>query len=262
MLYLTYVSYIVIAGIWKFYYVSSNNSKWEFEWTSTRRLVTNPVTRRRTCTGRPVTAWIVMRKGVTRKELTLTSWKTEIAKCRRARTTWTPCKRRTSEAIPRAAKFWRIVGRDRNMRFSWAIMRSMSRVMNTQSRAQDELTTREGTTTTSTWCADCHLHKTHCSISTAPLRLMRSLALWLKLPLPHDQAQRDIISLYEELEMRNGLFRENRAKDWQEIEVLRSMCCGETDRARQATCIKRGILRQWVNWWLKFGIYRTRWIPC
>ena len=40
-------------------------------------------------------------------------------------------------------------------------MRSMSRVMNTQSRAQDELIAREGTTTTSTWCADCHLHKTH-----------------------------------------------------------------------------------------------------
>ena len=28
-------------------------------------------------------------KGVTGKEFTLTSWKTEIAKCRRARTTWT-----------------------------------------------------------------------------------------------------------------------------------------------------------------------------
>ena len=44
-------------------------------------------------------------KGVTGREFTLTSWKTEIAKCRRARTTWTLCKRRTGEAIPRAANF-------------------------------------------------------------------------------------------------------------------------------------------------------------
>ena len=92
----------------KFYHVSSNNTKWEYEWTSTRSPVTNPVTRRRTSTVRPVTAWIAMRKGVTRKECTLTSWKTKIAKCRRARTTWTLCKRRTSEATPRAAKLGRI----------------------------------------------------------------------------------------------------------------------------------------------------------
>ena len=89
--------------------VSSNNTKWKYEWTSTRRPVTNPVTGRRKSTGRPVTAWVAMRKGVTRKEFTLTSWKTEIAKCRRARTTRTQWKRRTSrEAIPRAAKFGRI----------------------------------------------------------------------------------------------------------------------------------------------------------
>ena len=34
--------------------------------------------------------------------------------------------------------------------------------------------------------------------------------------------------------MRNGLFRENRAKDCQEFEDLRRICCEETDRARQA----------------------------
>ena len=94
--------------LWTFYSVSSNNTKWEYEWTSTRRLVTNPVTWRRTSTRKPVTAWIAMRKGVTGKEFTLTSWKTEIAKCRRARTIRTLCKRRTGEAIPRAAKFGRI----------------------------------------------------------------------------------------------------------------------------------------------------------
>ena len=92
----------------KFYYVSSNNTKWEYEWTSTRRLVTKTVISRRTSTERPVTAWIAMRKDVTGKEFTLTSWKTEIVKCRRARTTWTLCKRRAGEVIPRAAKFGRI----------------------------------------------------------------------------------------------------------------------------------------------------------
>ena len=47
-----------------------------------------------------------------------------------------------------------------------------------------------------------------------------------------DQAQREKISLYEELEMRYGLFLENHARDCQGIEVLRSMCCGEADQAR------------------------------
>ena len=58
-----------------FYCVSSNSTKWEYEWTSTKRPVTNPVTGRLTSTGKPVTAWIAMKKGVTRKEFALTSWK-------------------------------------------------------------------------------------------------------------------------------------------------------------------------------------------
>ena len=49
-----------------------------------------------------------------------------------------------------------------------------------------------------------------------------------------DQAQRDQISLYEELEVRNRLFRENQARDCQENEELRRICREETDRARQA----------------------------
>ena len=49
------------------YEVSSNNTYWEYEWTSTRRPVTNPVTGRRTSTGKPVTAWIALRKDVTGK---------------------------------------------------------------------------------------------------------------------------------------------------------------------------------------------------
>ena len=82
LLYLTYVSDIVIARLRKYYYVSSNNTKWKYEWTSISRLVTNPVTGRRTSTGKPVTVWIAMRKGVTGKEFTLTSWKTEISEMR------------------------------------------------------------------------------------------------------------------------------------------------------------------------------------
>ena len=49
-----------------------------------------------------------------------------------------------------------------------------------------------------------------------------------------DRAQRDKISLYGELEMRSGLFRETQAKDCQEIEESRRICCEETDRTRQA----------------------------
>ena len=46
-----------------------------------------------------------------------------------------------------------------------------------------------------------------------------------------DQAHREKITLCGDLEMRNRLFRENRAKDCQEIEELRRICCQETDRA-------------------------------
>ena len=49
-----------------------------------------------------------------------------------------------------------------------------------------------------------------------------------------DHAQRDTPSLCRELEVRNRLFQESQAKDCQEIQELRRMCCEETDRARQA----------------------------
>ena len=49
-----------------------------------------------------------------------------------------------------------------------------------------------------------------------------------------DQAQRDKLSLYGESELRNRLFQNNHARDCQEIEELRSICCLEADRARQA----------------------------
>ena len=49
-----------------------------------------------------------------------------------------------------------------------------------------------------------------------------------------DQAQRDKISLYGELELRTRLFHEDHARDCQETEELRRSCFEETDRARQA----------------------------
>ena len=48
-----------------------------------------------------------------------------------------------------------------------------------------------------------------------------------------DQAQRDKISMYAELELRNGLFQENHARDCQQIEELRSSCCEDVDRTRR-----------------------------
>ena len=49
-----------------------------------------------------------------------------------------------------------------------------------------------------------------------------------------DHAQRDKISLYGELELRNRLYQEDHARDCQEIEELPRICFEETDRARQA----------------------------
>ena len=49
-----------------------------------------------------------------------------------------------------------------------------------------------------------------------------------------DEAQRDKTRWYGELEMRNGDFREYKAKGCQDIEEFRRICCEETDRARQA----------------------------
>ena len=49
-----------------------------------------------------------------------------------------------------------------------------------------------------------------------------------------DQAHRDKISLYGDLELTNRVFEENYARDCQQIEELRRICCEETGRARQA----------------------------
>ena len=42
------------------------------------------------------------------------------------------------------------------------------------------------------------------------------------------------ISLYGELELGNRLFQEDHARDCQEIEELRRICCEDKNRARQA----------------------------
>ena len=60
-----------------------------------------------------------------------------------------------------------------------------------------------------------------------------------------DQAQRDKISLYGEMEVRNWLFKEDQARDCQEIEELRRICCEEKDRARQATIDELSIQLEW-----------------
>ena len=49
-----------------------------------------------------------------------------------------------------------------------------------------------------------------------------------------DQAQRDKINLYEELELWNRVSQESHARDCQKIEELTRICCEEADRARQA----------------------------
>ena len=60
-----------------------------------------------------------------------------------------------------------------------------------------------------------------------------------------DQAQRDKISLYGEVELRNRLFQENHARDCQKIEELRSTCCEEADRARQARIDELSVQQEW-----------------
>ena len=109
LLYLTYISVIVVAGLWNCLLcvqaaIRSENMSEQAQGDLLQTQSQDDEQARR----KPVTAWIAMRKGVTGKEFTLTSWKTKIARCRRARTTWTLCKRGTGEAILRAATFGRI----------------------------------------------------------------------------------------------------------------------------------------------------------
>ena len=53
-----------------------------------------------------------------------------------------------------------------------------------------------------------------------------------------DQAQREKKNVCGELDMRNRLFQESRARHRQEIEELRRICCEDTDRARQLRIVE------------------------
>ena len=59
-----------------------------------------------------------------------------------------------------------------------------------------------------------------------------------------DQDQSDRISLYGELELRNRLFQENHARDSQEIQEVRRICCEETEQARQARSEELSVQQQ------------------
>ena len=74
--------------------------------------------------------------------------------------------------------------------------------------------------------SDIALFETNRELESQRLELYKA-NLWA------DQAQREKINLCGELEMRNRLFQESRARSCQEIDELRRICCEETDRARQ-----------------------------
>ena len=57
-------------------------------------------------------------------------------------------------------------------------------------------------------------------------------------------AHRERINLCGEVEMRNSLFQESRTKDCREIEELRSRCCEECDKARQAKLDELSMIQQ------------------
>ena len=71
-----------------------------------------------------------------------------------------------------------------------------------------------------------------------------------------------------ELEMKNRLFRENRAKDcqlkknWGEFLAKKQIIQLDKQELMNCVCIKRGILLLWGTFWLKFRNYRSKWIPC
>ena len=75
--------------------------------------------------------------------------------------------------------------------------------------------------------SDIAFHETHQELESQRLQLQQANQL-------ADQAQRDKFKKRGELVLRNRLFRETRARNCQEIEELRRICCEETDRARRA----------------------------
>ena len=62
-----------------------------------------------------------------------------------------------------------------------------------------------------------------------------------------DQAQRDKINMYGDLELRKRPFQEDHARDCQEFEELRRICCEEIDQAIQARIEELSSLQQHRN---------------
>ena len=101
------------------YYVSSNNTKWEYEWKQAQGdLLQTQSQDDEQARGNPLQPELPWGKVYQEKNSHSLPENTEIAKCRRARTTWTLCKRRKGEATPRAAKFRRI-GNSRAQSLNW-----------------------------------------------------------------------------------------------------------------------------------------------
>ena len=75
--------------------------------------------------------------------------------------------------------------------------------------------------------SDLALYETNRELESQRLELNQSNT-WA------DQAQRERISLHGELELRNRLFQESRARDCQLIEELRRFCSLEAEKARQS----------------------------
>ena len=74
--------------------------------------------------------------------------------------------------------------------------------------------------------SDVALHETNQELEPQRLKLYQYNQL-------ADQARREKIKLCGELEMKNRLFQESCARNCQDIEELRRICCEETDGARQ-----------------------------
>ena len=74
--------------------------------------------------------------------------------------------------------------------------------------------------------ADIALHETGMQLQSQRTELYQESQLT-------DQTRREKSWPSEELEMRNRSFQEDRARNCQEIEELRRICCAEAERARQ-----------------------------
>ena len=139
-----FVLYIATAGLVKYIFKSSNRAKWRTGTRKLARFTNKPTQKKKGCQssiGRPIARPSTMVRGVhsksrryrssckrthfsglwfgtahksgTQEAFTLTSRKTEIAKCAcEPRWQRAPCRRRTGESVPRAEKFGDLITAD------------------------------------------------------------------------------------------------------------------------------------------------------